>query len=376
MDRRRFLRRASLAGVGATGLGLAGCLAPPASTAGAACPGPAPSPEAAATAPTSQLSGSVDLPVDQAELVQGALRDEIPAITDPAFGSDWGGVDGSLRAEDLVVGVVRDGAARAYPLATLSTYEVVNDSLGGPLMVTYCPLCASAVTAVREVGGEATTFGVSGKLYRSNLVLYDQQTGTLWSQILAQAISGPATGETLSLVPSTLTTWTDWRRDHPETAVLLPPPASGTIARDPRGDTQGIHGHVGVQSVGLDFDDDRLPRTALVLGVATAAAATAYPRDRIADAVLVNDCVGGLPVLVAGDTLPRAFDRRVDGRSLRFARAGPGRMRGGGSTWSTSTGRAVAGPHEGKSLRRLTGATTMYWFSWVSHRPETAVYSR
>ncbi|MEF8839316.1 MAG: DUF3179 domain-containing protein [Haloarculaceae archaeon] len=372
MQRRRVLRISGLLGAG-----LAGCVSPPGSTAGGGgCPGAAPAPGSAASAPTPAAGADVDLPLPREELARGALRDEIPAITDPAFGPDWRAVEDSLADDDLVIGVARGGQARAYPLATLIGHEVVNDHFDGPLLVTYCPLCASAVTAVREVGGEPTVFGVSGLLFRSNLVLYDRRTGSLWSQLLARAVRGPETGTGLELVPSTLTSWAAWRADYPDSTVMLPPPASDPIETVPEGMPAGVHGHVGVGTVELDVEDDRLPRTSLVLGVATEDHATAYPRDSVAAAGVVNDCVGGLPVVVAGQQLPHAFDRRVDGDPLRFERAGANRLRAGGSTWALPSGRAVDGPHEGTALRQVTGAVTMYWFAWVNGHPETAVYGQ
>ncbi len=365
MQRRQVLRAAGLA-AGSGALGLAGCLAAPASTAAMGCPGEAPPPASAGSPPEPPGGGDVDLPVPR---------------SDPAFGPDWAGVeptglneDPSLTDEDLVVGVARDGQARAYPLATLSTYEVVNDDLGGPLLVTYCPLCASAVVAERTVGGEPTVFGVSGLLYRSNLVMYDRRTDSLWSQLLARAIRGPETGTTFEQVPSTLATWADWRATHPGTDVLLPPPHSGTIASVPTGNPAGVHGHVGVQDVGLDFSDDRLPRTALVLGVATEDAARAYPAERVAEAGAINDCVGGVPVVVAGDRLPYAYDRRIEGLPRRFERAGAGRLRAAGTTWAIPAGEGIAGRHAGKRLRPAPGTLRLYWFAWLDLRSDTSVY--
>jgi hypothetical protein len=182
------------------------------------------------------------LPVDDAELTVGAARDAIPAIVDPAFGSDWSGLEldaqtlngrktirPRLTGADLVVGVERDGKARAYPLRLLNWHEVVNDAFGGPLLVTYCPLCRSAVIADRSVRGTTTTFGVSGLLFHDNLVLYDQLTESRWAQVAATAIQGPETGTRLTLRPSTLTSWDRWREGHGDTSVLLPPPLSGTV---------------------------------------------------------------------------------------------------------------------------------------------------
>jgi hypothetical protein len=381
MERRRFL--ATLGGLAA---GLMGCLAAPQSPtcgAGRDHGGTADAPSAAADrsggegqapSPADRFHADLSPPVPQRELVQGTTRDAIQAIDDPAFGADWSAVDRSLTADDLVIGVERDGRARAYPLATLSSHEVVNDDLGGPLLATYCPLCGSAMTAERTVRGEPTVFGVSGLLFRSNLVLYDRRTESLWSQLAARSIRGPAAGDRLTLVASTVATWETWRGDHPDGDVLLPPPASGTVSTIPEGMPAGVHGHVGVRGVRVGFKDDRLPEAAVVVGVATADAARAYSLDHVRGAGAVNDCVGSLPVVVAASKLPYAYDRRVDGDVLRFARAGPNRLRAGGSLWSVTTGEAVSGPNEGRRLARPRGATTARWFAWVDFHPETTVY--
>lgn len=195
----------------------------------------------------------------------------IYAIDEPGFARDWAGLElgpayrtatdetGSLAGSHTVIGIKVDGAARAYPLSVLNTHEVVNDEFGGPLLVTYCPICRSGMVAERVVADESTTFAVSGQLWRperiqvaaaeasnrtfgaerdggesvgvrasGNLVMYDLATGSYWSQILAQAICGPRTGDRLTIRPSTVTTWADWQAEHPNTEVLLPPPYSET----------------------------------------------------------------------------------------------------------------------------------------------------
>ena len=381
MERRQFLRSAGgvasgLAAVGLAGASgtLAGCVAAPASADAATCEGEAPPPADAGAPLLPPATGDVDLPVPRDELVTGALPGDIQAITEPAFARDWAGLEDPLSPGEPVIGVERAGQARAYPLATLTGHEAVNDDLGGPLLVTYCPLCATAVTAVREVAGEETVFTVSGKLFRSNLVLTDRQTGSLWSQVLARAIRGPATGDRLTLVPSTLATWGDWRERHPDTEVLLPPPASGTAGHIP-GRVRADSGHVGVGDVGLAFDDDRLPRTAYVVGVAAGDAARAYPQAQVAGAGVVNDCVGGLPVVVANRTVPYAYDRRVAGEPRWFERVGSNRLRAAGTIWSITSGRAVAGRHAGSRLRRAAGSARMYWFAWLDFHPTTTVYT-
>jgi hypothetical protein len=398
MRRRRFL--------GTVGAGLlagaAGCLGvgPPVSDEGPAAGGgstprptdtatptpepavdPAPGAEVATRSPDVASLRDVDLPLADSDLDRGAPKDAIPAITDPVFGADWSGVDATLEGGERVVGVEVAGQARAYPLAVLNWHEVVNDSFGGPLLVTFCPLCGSGVTAVRRVDGRETTFGVSGYLWNSDLVLYDELTGSLWSQILGTAVRGPRTGTTLSFRPSTITTWRQWRADHPDTRVLLPPPASNTVAgrdRTRNYDTSPYDGYDDSEVVGIGFNDDvdgRLHPKTPVVGVATDAAAVAYPYPAVRDAGgVVNDSVGDLPVVVAtADNTLYAYLRRVGGGTPTFSRDGDA-LTAAGSRWGIASGRAVDGPHEGTTLDRANDRSAMFWFAWADFFPGTAVY--
>ncbi|MFB6235360.1 MAG: DUF3179 domain-containing (seleno)protein [Halopenitus sp.] len=262
---RRVNRRRILAAVG-VGVGLAGCLD------GAAAPDAA---DPDSDAPASSTDGSLDAtpdpdgtlaeqgwPSDICSLAPTAVG--LRPIVDPEPADRWPGVtvgdDFALRvtgepADDVVIGVERDGDARAYPLATLWWHEVINDDLGGPLLVTYCPVCHSGLVAERRVDGEATVFEPSGRIWeppddrsppesgdgdavlggdlddpteaaferRRNLVMVDAATGSYWSQLLATAICGPARGDRLRPLPATMTTWGEWRAAHPETTVVLPP---------------------------------------------------------------------------------------------------------------------------------------------------------
>jgi hypothetical protein len=146
--------------------------------------------------------------------------------------------------------------ARAYPIPVVWWHEAVNDDFGGPVLVTFCSICNTGLVADRLVGGEPATFGVSGQLWQppgeytfaaveggrsfgvstgdpdaavrnsGNLVLFDDATGSFWSQVLGRAICGPQAGDRFEIRPATVTRWDAWRADHPETDVLLPPPYS------------------------------------------------------------------------------------------------------------------------------------------------------
>jgi hypothetical protein len=338
----------------------------------------------------------VSLPVPESDIATVLGTDAIPAITDPAFDEDWSGVSfdahhdvvGEYTARprlgqtDAVVGVVRDGEARAYPRRLLDWHEVVNDDFEGPLLVTYCPLCGSAVVAERRVAGEETVFGVSGKLWRNDLVMYDEATGSLWSQLLATAIRGPRTGDRLELVPATLATWPEWKAEHPDTKVLRPPPDSNTVdGRDEvrNYDESPYLGYENTDDIGLggEFDDDRLDPKAWVFGIEHGGVARAYPYERVtAEGGVVNDTVGGLPVVVAvtGEESMAGYARRVGGEAVKFEPAEGARASAAGSRWDLSGGVALDGPHEGTTLRPATAVPQLFFFAWLEFNPDTEVY--
>lgn len=156
-------------------------------------------------------------------IVQGcARRDCIVAIDEPTM-RPWG-MGFPYRDEELVMGVQVGNSSRAYPLRILNYHEVVNDRIESiPIVVTYCPLCGSGLVFRRDWQGSVTTFGVSGLLYESDLVLYDRRTNSLWTQANGRAFAGPARGQVLVAMSSALTTLGEWRAQHPETLVLQPP---------------------------------------------------------------------------------------------------------------------------------------------------------
>ncbi|MBW1885535.1 MAG: DUF3179 domain-containing protein [Deltaproteobacteria bacterium] len=151
-------------------------------------------------------------------LAGGPARDGIPALDDPttlpAERADW-------SSDERILGVVLAGQARAYPVAVLNWHELVNDTLGGePILVSFCPLCGTGMVFERRVGGAVRRFGVSGLLYRSDLLMYDRRSESLWSQISAEAVVGPLLGQRLRLLRSRIDEWGNWRRDHPDTTIL------------------------------------------------------------------------------------------------------------------------------------------------------------
>ena len=145
----------------------------------------------------------------------GPPRDGIPALTRPAFVS----LDAAtfLDDEDRVLGLSADGQSKAYPITILNWHEIVNDQVGSmEVAVTYCPLCGTGAAFLAQVDGETLEFGVSGLLYNSDVLLYDRTTESLWSQIRAQAVTGPLAGKALVQVPLIHTSWAKWKKKHPD----------------------------------------------------------------------------------------------------------------------------------------------------------------
>lgn len=262
----------------------------------------------------------------------------------------------------------------------------------------------SAQAVVAQPEPEPTTFGVSGKLWRDSVILYDRQTLSLWSQVDGTAKAGPSAGQRLRQLPSQVTTWGDWRRRHPATRVLVKPPLETTPYAGYR---------AGGRFVGLPWTrggaDDRLPGKTLVLGIVDAdgegpspgSRSAAIPLDRLAGPSLLQGWVGALAVVVLSPGDARAaqvFERRVDGRILDFelipkpgndatrndiAREGPARPQGvghelrdrqTGSTWHLETGRALSGPLAGRQLTPVP-STPVYWATWTAFRPETELWT-
>lgn len=163
----------------------------------------------------------------------GPPKDGIPSIDRPIFRSVAD--DKELAPNDPVIGLAIEGDARAYPLRVLIWHEIVNDTVGDvPVVVTYCPLCNSAVVFDRRVSPHILDFGTTGKLRNSDLVMYDRQTETWWQQFTGEAIVGALTGAELKLVPARLESFAEFKARHPDGKVLIPnDPVKRDYGRNP-----------------------------------------------------------------------------------------------------------------------------------------------
>jgi hypothetical protein len=324
---------------------------------------------------------------DRGAMYYSLAPDSIRSIDRPCFERP-NEANGLVQENDLVIGLEHGGESRAYPVDLLSLHEIVNDVVGGkPVAITWCPLCASAVGYERRVGGRALQFGVSGFLYRSNLMLFDRQTGSLWSQLLGGAVTGSLRGTQLTEVPLSMATWKSWRDEHPHTKVLsirrdelaenFTDPHSTPTARgvDESNDPYGTY----VSKVPVYFPNSHrgVPDASLVLGLARNGHFKAYVLLPLQRRRVLNDELAGDPVLLTYDEdalAASAYSRRAEGRTLTFQlRRGRLVDRETGSRWSPTSGRALDGALAGKRLERLSSVPS-YWFAWRRFHPATAVW--
>lgn len=315
---------------------------------------------------------------DASERLARELRDRIKPVYRPRYGDAdalaW------LRDGDLVIGYFAESGAYAYPVKVLNARELVNDVIDGePILVSYCPLCASGIVYSRRLEGETLLFGNTSALYESDLVMYDHQTGSYWFQVGGEAIVGKLTGKRLRLLPSVTTTWGEWKRLHPETRLLVgdgDETFGRRYASDPyAGYAKALDDGRFAFPVSAEKLDGRLRASELVMTVEVGSAVKAYPLRLLGEAV-VNDRVGGAPVLVLSrkeGSLGAAFLARAGGRRLTFAREDGSLVdRETGSRWDAS-GLAVAGPLEGERLRPLP-ARRGFWFSLAGAHPGLDLY--
>jgi hypothetical protein len=153
----------------------------------------------------------------------GPSRDGIPAIDEPRF-LPLAEIEG-LADTEPVIGLTINGDMRAYPLRILMRHEIANDEVGGvPVTVTFCPLCNTAIVFDRRLGDRVLDFGTTGRLRKSDLVMYDRQTETWWQQFLGEGLIGELTGARLKMIPSRLESFAEFkaRAAGADAQVLVP----------------------------------------------------------------------------------------------------------------------------------------------------------
>lgn len=317
----------------------------------------------------------------------GPPPDGIPPIDDPAFLPVQGNLE-LLPDVEPVVALEINGDARAYPIRAMVWHEIVNDTVGGvPVSVTYCPLCNSAATYERTIEGSETTFGTSGRLFASALVMYDRATESLWTHYNGEAVVGVLAGTRLVEHASPLLSWADFREAYP-TGQVLDWTQSGVDRDYGRNPYTGYDDPDNTPFLFRGALDDRAQAMQRVVGVELDAVSVAYALDglSIGEGSATNTTVGGQPVVIfwkAGQSsalddgsIPggrdvgsvAVFDPIVDGQSLTFEYLATGFADAQtGSTWSIA-GEAIDGPLAGTRLERIAHLDT-FWFAWSTYQP-------
>lgn len=318
------------------------------------------------------------IPVEEVQDVLG--KDAIPAISNPQFAA--ADQVSFLSDNSLVVGVKVGNETRAYPHLILDWHEIVNDQISSSsYALTYCPLTGSAISWNRTIGGQTTTFGVSGNLYNSNLIPYDRASGSNWSQMRLLCVQGENIGTMIETFPIVETTWKAWREMFPETKVMT---TSTGYSRSYGTYPYGSYRSNSSLLFPLSNFDDRLHPKERVAGLIVDDQVKVYRLGTFAagDTVrTINDEFKGVPIVVAGDAKTNfivIFQRSLpDSTVLTFTplqQALPVVMRDNEGTAWDLFGRAVSGPRAGAQLP-ITSSYIAYWFAWGAFFPGAEIYS-
>jgi len=328
--------------------------------------------------------------VDLSEIQSGGPpKDGIPPIDEPKFddtetASEW------IDPREPVIVVTRNGETKAYPLQILTWHEIVNDTVGGvPISVTFCPLCNASIVFDRRLDGRVLDFGTTGKLRKSDLVMWDRQTESWWQQFSGRGIVGEMSGKVLERVPASIVAFEDFRRAYPQAPVLSR--RTGHVRAYGNNPYRGYDRIDDQPFLFFDPVDERLPPMERVLNVSVADTHRLYPFSMLKKRPVINDTVADVPVVVFSRTgtlsvldeseiknsrtvaSATAYDRRLDGRVLQFELRG-GKLvdRQTGSEWNLF-GTAVAGPLADKQL--ATPRTGVHFaFAWLAFNPASQIY--
>ena len=301
----------------------------------------------------------------------GPPKDGIPSIDNPVFAEIS---DSQFMSDsDTVIGLEINGEAKAYPIFILVWHEIINDRVGGtPVAITYCPLCYTNQVFERIINGVEVEFGTSGKLYNSNLLMYDRLTESYWSQALGIAVKGELTGYQLNLIPFDVITWKDWITLHPDTVILTTD--TGYIrsyATDPYGNYYTDPRIM----FPVEHSDDRMHPKEIIIGFNQDNIYKAYKQNDIESNIIINDSIGDTSVMLISlySENARAFERTIDDVILDFEYV-DGQILDlqTNSEWNYD-GLSISGKYGGMQLERMP-IEPGFWFEWVAFHPQTLVY--
>lgn len=264
----------------------------------------------------------------------GPPKDGIPSIDNPKFVSVQE-ADQWIQDNELVLAIIYKDVKRVYPLQILVWHEIVNDFIAGdPILITYCPLCGSGIAYERKLDGEVVEFGTSGKLYNSNLVMYDRKTDTYWQQIDGKAIVGELTGMELKEMSIDTVVWRDWKAAHDDSEVLSQDTGfNRNYGRDPYGsyyEDSFLIFPVGNQ-------DNRIHAKTVIFGIEINNQFKAYQEEDLKELGVIEDSFEGV--------------------NLRVERSPAGIVK----LTNTDTGEEIVKERD-------------FWFAWYAFHPDTELY--
>lgn len=307
---------------------------------------------------------SVEWSIPISEVLDGGPgKDGIPALINPNF-SPVQNIN-YLRDTDLVLGIKNGGDIRAYPHAILDWHEIVNDNLGDiSVAITYCPLTGTGIGWNRIIKGNETTFGVSGLLYNTNLIPYDRETDSNWSQILNESVNGELLGEKADLIKLFETDWRTWKNLFPNSQVLsINTGFSRTYGISPYGDynTNNDRFLFPVPK------DGRLPSKQRVHAIVDGTDAKAYKFFDFENGnSIIRDIFKGKEYIIVGNpNFIVSFEMMGELAALDFEYVHNGSeallQDNEGTVWNVF-GEAISGPRQGQSLGDSAAFMGM-WFS-------------
>lgn len=299
------------------------------------------------------------------EITWGGVRKEgIPSLNNPdlihATDADY------LHGDDLVFGVAINEDARAYPLRIMGWHEMFNDVIGGvPVALAYCTLCGSGIlfeTTIEEQN-DPLVFGSSGFLYRSNKLMFDRASHSLWNQFTGRPVSGPLARSDIEMRqrPLVIDTWDNWQKANPETRVL-----SLKTGHD-RDYGSGVVYNDYFASPDLMFpakvNQSRLKQKDYVFGVRQFGGAKAWPLDAFRDTPVINDEILGRPLILIGDPKTRTV-RAFERGTRQFSGDAAALRSDDGKNWRLNENALISS--DGQRLPRVAGHIA-YWFAWNSY---------
>jgi len=236
---------------------------------------------------------------DKSKIVSGGPpKDGIPSIDNPKFVSVQN-ADNWIEDNELVLAIIYKEEKRVYPLQILVWHEIVNDFIANdPILITYCPLCGSGIAYERTINGQAVEFGTSGKLYNSNLIMYDRLTDSYWTQIDGIAVTGELTGTELQELSIDTVVWRDWKKVHSDSLVLS---KDTGFNRNYGSDPYGSYYENSFTLFPVENEDSSVHPKTVIFGIEIDGAYKAYREDDVINNQPIIDTLGETEIKITRD---------------------------------------------------------------------------